>query len=323
MLSAALGSMRPMETGVLVGRELRFSEDERAGLMSEAARLGYTSAWTNSGPDVAGVESCRRWFKETGLTTGIAVVPTPTADVDALGSAARALGEASQGRFILGIGAGSMISPAWRAKHGLADKRPVGLMREHLVRLKEAARVPLYLGALGPRMLHLVGELADGALPNWMDPSQLAWARQQVAVGARAAGRDPASITIGQSVRVAVDADPDVARVALAKSSLGYSLARPDQPGGGHYRRAMARMGLDEDLKKLEAMRDRGASEDEIAAAFPEPALRRLGAWGPPAEAAAAFKHLSEGLDIAIVRVVTARPGLDAARAVIRACAPG
>src|SRR5918912_3514786 len=104
--------------GVLVGRELGFSEDERVQLVREAASLGYTSAWTNSGPDVAGVESCARWFAETGLTTGTDVVPTPTADLDALGRAARELGQNSQGKFILGIGAGSMISPAWRAQHG-------------------------------------------------------------------------------------------------------------------------------------------------------------------------------------------------------------
>src|SRR5947207_613699 len=90
-----------MDTGVLAGRELGFSEDERAQLVREAASLGYTSAWTNSGPDVAGVESCARWFKETGLTTGTAVVPTPTADVDALRRAAGgARPEPAQGRAI-------------------------------------------------------------------------------------------------------------------------------------------------------------------------------------------------------------------------------
>src|SRR5919199_5031221 len=139
-----------MDTGVLVGRELGFSEDERAGLVREAAGLGYTSAWTNSGPDVAGVESCARWFAETGLVTGTAVVPTPTADIDALGRAARKLGEDSQGKFILGIGAGSMISPAWRAQHGLADKRPVGLMREHILKLRRGAGGPTKLPGRAP-----------------------------------------------------------------------------------------------------------------------------------------------------------------------------
>src|SRR5919202_632417 len=107
----------PPQTGVMVGRELRLAEDERVQLVREAAGLGYTSAWTNSGPDVAGVETCRRWFAATGLTTGTAVVPTPTAPLDQLAQAARALNDASGGRFILGIGAGNMISPAWRAEH--------------------------------------------------------------------------------------------------------------------------------------------------------------------------------------------------------------
>ena len=311
-----------MDFGVMVGRELRLSEDERAQLVAEAARLGFTSAWTNSGPDLEGVRSCHRWFDETGLTTGTAVVPTPTVDLPALAQAAQEVGEASGGRFLLGIGAGNMISPKWRQQHGLADKRPLVLMREHVQFFKREARVPVYLAGLGPRMLQLVGELADGALPNWMDPGQLTWARERVAEGARAVGRDPAGIRVAQSVRVAVDNDPDVARVALARASLGYALAKPDAPGGGHYRQAMARMGLDEDLTRLEAMRDRGASEDELAEAFPPRALERLGAWGRPREALDGFRRLSQGLDIAILRVVGARPGIESARAVIQACAP-
>ena len=310
-----------MEIGVVVGRELGLSEEERTQLVGEAAELGYTSAWTNSGPDVAGVETCRRWFDATGLTTGIAVVPTPGMDLAALARAARALGEASGGRFILGIGAGKMSSPAWRAEHWLADARPVPLMREHVRRLAREAAVPVYLAAMGPRMLELVGEIADGTLPNWMDPPQLAWARERIADGARKVGRDPSAIRLGQSVRVCVDDDVDAARRALARAALGYALPRPGRPGG-HYRQAMARMGLDEDLTMLEGMRDRGASDEELAEAFPERALRRLGAWGRPKEAEAGFERLAQHLDIALVRVVIARPGLEAARAVVRACAP-
>ncbi len=311
-----------METGVVVGRELGLSEEERTRLVSEAAELGYSSAWTNSGPDVAGVETCRRWFDASGLTTGIAVVPTPGMDLAPLAGAARALGEASNGRFILGIGAGAMSSAAWRAEHGLADATPVGLMREHTERLKREAAVPVYLAGLGPRMLELAGELADGVLPNWLNPPLLAWARERIAEGARRAGRDPSAIPVGQSVRVCVDDDVDAARRALAKSALGYGLSRPGHPGGGPYRQAMARMGIGEELTMLDGMRDRGASDEELAAAFPADALRLLGAWGRPDEALTGFKALAQNLDIILVRIVTARPGLEAARGVIQACAP-
>jgi 5,10-methylenetetrahydromethanopterin reductase len=312
-----------MVTAILVGLELRFSEDERDRLVGEAARLGYDGAWTTSGPDLSGVEACRRWFDATGLATGTAVVPTPTVDLAALARAARALGEASGGRFILGIGAGGMSSPAWRAEHGLADARPLAMMRDHVRRLKGEAGVPVFLAAVGPRMLELAGEIADGALPLWMDPSQLAWARERIAEGARRVGRDPATIRIGQSVRVSVDEDAEAARRAVARQALRYSLGRPSGVVVGPYRQMMSRMGLDEDLTMLEGMRDRGAGEEELAEAFPERALRRLGAWGTPEQATARLRELAAPLDIALVRVVAARPGLDAARAVIQACAPG
>jgi alkanesulfonate monooxygenase SsuD/methylene tetrahydromethanopterin reductase-like flavin-dependent oxidoreductase (luciferase family) len=312
-----------METGVVLGRELGLSEEDRTGLVGEAAELGYTSAWTNSGPDLAGVETCRRWFDASGLTTGIAVVPTPGMDLAPLVRAARALGEASNGRFILGIGAGGMSSAAWRAEHGLAETSPVALMREHTELLKREAAVPVYLAALGPRMLELAGELADGVLPNWLNPPQLAWARERIGEGARRAGRDPGAVLLGQSIRVCIDDDVAAARRALARSAIGYALPRPGHAWVGPYRQAMARMGLEEDLKMLDGMRDRGADDDELAEAFPADALRRLGAWGRPAEAVAGFAGLAQNLDIILVRVVTARPGLEAARAIIRACAPG
>ena len=50
--------------------------------------------------------------------------------------------------------------------------------------------------------------------------------------------------------------------------------------------------------------------------------MQQVGYYGPAAGAAAAFKRLSQGLDIAIVRVVAARPGLDSILAVMRACRP-
>lgn len=311
-----------METGVLLGRELQLEEDERAALVREAAELGYTSAWTNSGPDLAGVESCQRWFEETGLKTGVAVVPTPGMDLEPLARASRKLGEASKGRFILGIGSGRVGSPDWRAKRGLGDVSPLALMREHITYLQRAAGVPVYLGSLGPLMIELTGEIADGLLPNWMDPSQLRWARERVARGAKKVGRDPAGIEVAQSIRIAVDDDRELAKGALTRAALGYVMGRPELPGGGPYRQAMTRMGLDEEISRLEAMRDTGSSEDEIVEAFPEPALRRLGAWGPAEEAVAQLQALAEGLDTTIVRVVAARKGVESVRAVIRACAP-
>ncbi len=69
-------------------------------------------------------------------------------------------------------------------------------------------------------------------------------------------------------------------------------------------------------------MRERGASSDDVADAMPVDELRRVGYFGPTDGAAAEFGRLARGLDMAIVRVVVARPGLDSVLATMRACAP-
>ena len=80
------------------------------------------------------------------------------------------------------------------------------------------------------------------------------------------------------------------------------------------------RMGFASQLDRLEAKRAAGASEDELARAVPDEMLSGLGYAGPAAGAAAAFKKLSAGLDVAIVRVLAARPGdVGGVRATMRA----
>ena len=81
-------------------------------------------------------------------------------------------------------------------------------------------------------------------------------------------------------------------------------------------------MGFAEELADLDQMRRDGASPDEAAHAFPVEVLQRVGYYGPAAGAADAFNKLSQGLDMAMVRVVSARPGLDSVLATMRACTP-
>jgi hypothetical protein len=47
-----------------------------------------------------------------------------------------------------------------------------------------------------------------------------------------------------------------------------------------------------------------------LVAAAPDEMLRAVGYYGPAGPAPAAFARLSAGLDEAMVRVITARPGL-------------
>ena len=53
--------------------------------------------------------------------------------------------------------------------------------------------LPIYLGALGPRMLALAGRIADGVILNLMSPAQAGEAAAIVRAAAKQAGRDPSS----------------------------------------------------------------------------------------------------------------------------------
>ena len=172
-------------------------------------------------------------------------------------------------------------------------------------------------------MLRLSGELSDGVTPNWSSPEQIVWLREQVAEGARRAGREASEVPFAQYIRVCIDEDEDAARRAFATQVLGYAMARPGQPKDQGYRAHFGRMGFEDILTDLEARRDAGTPVSELVDAVSPELLLRVGYFGHPAGAASALKRLSQGLDEAMVRLITVRPGdLEACLTTVRACQP-
>jgi alkanesulfonate monooxygenase SsuD/methylene tetrahydromethanopterin reductase-like flavin-dependent oxidoreductase (luciferase family) len=345
-----------MDIGIGLDATLNLSFADQAELSQEAARSGYTSIWTPEGVGQDAFQLCsQRWAASCqvipeGLTTGIGVSPvlyrTPVAFAMSGGTVSQLTG----GRFIMGIGAGGAYRPRTRQSLGLPRLSTLALMRDYLVTvcqlvagaevnyqgevvtlqgtklaISPAPHTPVYLGALGPEMLRLAGELADGVCLNWCSPEQIAWSRERIAEGAARNNRDPRSVQVVEYIRVCVDPDVEVARRAFARSTMGYALGqrvpteRERQLG---YRAHFDRMGYTAALAELDQMRQQGAAPDKVADAFPPELLKQVGYYGPPEGAAAAFRRLAEGLDVAIVRVVAARPGIASVRAVLQACRP-
>ena len=203
------------------------------------------------------------------------------------------------------IGAGS---PGWlrSASLGVTDLPPA----------------PVYLAALGPQMLRLAGQTADGALLNWATPARIAVSRARVDEGIARAGREPGSVPMTMYIRVCIDDDVAAARQALGAQVLGYAMGRHGSPQDAGYRGLFAQMGFDEELTELEARRDKGAELPELVAAAPDDMLHAVGYYGPAAAAPAAFARLSAGLDETIVRIITARPGLEPVREAMAALTP-
>ncbi|MGE0539679.1 MAG: LLM class flavin-dependent oxidoreductase [Dehalococcoidia bacterium] len=341
-----------MEIGVGLDHGLGLNFADYRQLIREAVDLGYESGWTPAGLNADAFQICGQWSLaaadagKPGFGTGISVLPVPYWSAPALAATAATTGLLTEGHFILGIGTGGIYSSEWRHTNGVREMPAVAMMRDYLVTVRrlmagesvshegkavqlrgaqigvKGPHVPLYLGALGPQMLRLSGEAADGAALNWCTPEQIAWSRDRIAEGAKRAGRAPSEIQVAEYIRICVDEDEGAARRGLARAILGYALARPGASKEAGYRGHFARMGFDAPLSALEEQRERGAPDRELVESFPVELLQAVGYFGPAAGARDAFLRLAEGLDTAIVRVVAARPGLDAIRAVMQACAP-
>ncbi|MDX2140773.1 MAG: LLM class flavin-dependent oxidoreductase [Chloroflexota bacterium] len=73
---------------------------------------------------------------------------------------------------------------------------------------KEPRNVPIYIGATGPQMMALTGEIADGAVLNYLvSPAYNTGALEQLEIGAKKAGRRLEDIDRPQLVVCSVDND--------------------------------------------------------------------------------------------------------------------
>jgi alkanesulfonate monooxygenase SsuD/methylene tetrahydromethanopterin reductase-like flavin-dependent oxidoreductase (luciferase family) len=343
---------RPALIGVGLDARLGLPFCQLRAAAREAGPLGFDSLWTPAGGVPDSFHVCAAWSQDTALRTGISVVPaarmwTPPG----LAAQAATLAQLSAGRFVLGVGTGG-YGPGFWASVGLPN-RPIAVMREYVTQVRallagqtvtggkadigggtpgwprsaslgaqDLPPAPVYLAALGPQMLRLAGEAADGALLNWATPEHVAVSRARIGEGAARAGRDPGVVPVTMYIRVCIDDDVAAARRALGQQVLGYALGRPGIPQDAGYRGLFAQMGFDEVLRDLEARRDRGAPLAELVDAAPDQMLQAVGYYGPAEAAPAAFARLSIGLDEAIVRVITARPGLEPVIAAMAALTP-
>jgi alkanesulfonate monooxygenase SsuD/methylene tetrahydromethanopterin reductase-like flavin-dependent oxidoreductase (luciferase family) len=337
---------RTMLTGVGLDARLGLSLGELRAVAQEAERLGFESLWTPAGGVPDAFHICAAWSYDTGLRTGISVVPaarmwTPWA----LATQAATLGLISGGRFVLGIGTGG-AGPDFFRSVGLPDK-PIAVMRDFALITRrllagetvnyegtalslhgaslntpELPPVPVYIAALGPQMLRLAGETADGVLLNWATSKRIAESRAIVAEGAARAGRDPSELTVSMYIRVCIDDDVAAARHAFGLEALGYSMRRPGVPPTVSYRGLFGQMGFDGVLSELEDLRDRGTPLSELVNIAPDELFEAVGYYGPAEGAPAAYARLAQGLDETMVRIITVRKGPEPVVEAMKALTP-
>jgi alkanesulfonate monooxygenase SsuD/methylene tetrahydromethanopterin reductase-like flavin-dependent oxidoreductase (luciferase family) len=161
-------------------------------LAEQGAELGYASLWSNDEPEAPGLATLAQFAPGAPvLDLGVGVLPIDQHPPATIVSEVARL-DLDPARLWIGLGSGRLRPQLAPMRDAIAELRD---------RLPDAR---IMLGAMGPHLCRLGGELADGVLLNWMLPAHAARARDWVRDGASAGGR-LAPVT-ALYVRVAVGA---------------------------------------------------------------------------------------------------------------------
>lgn len=174
----------------LLERDIR----QAGHIAAQAERVGHDAAWATEAGHDPFLQAYSAIERTTSIRIGTAIAVAFARTPMTVAYSAWNLAQASEGRFILGLG--SQVKPHIEKRYSMPWGKPVARMREFLVALDEIITswrtgatldhrgeyythrlmspfwvpsphdfdIPVYLAAVGPRMTELAGELCDGVL---------------------------------------------------------------------------------------------------------------------------------------------------------------
>jgi F420-dependent oxidoreductase-like protein len=265
-----------MQIGLYLAYWPWFSPEEQIALARQADEAGLDSVWVAEawGQDAVSVLGHLSAVTErTGLGSGLLQIPGRTPAMTAMTAAT--LDVLSGGRFRLGLGvSGPQVSEGW---HGVSFARPVARTREYVEIVRRALaregpleyegeefrlpaegtglgkplkllvrpvqeRIPIYLGAMGPKAVEQAAGIADGWLPFMFTPKRAA------ELLAPFEGRE---VDIAPVVMTCVDDDLDRAR-DLARPWLAMYLGGMGAKGKNFYVETAERFGEGESARRVQ-----------------------------------------------------------------------
>ncbi len=266
--------------GVWQGMLDRHSTPVVKDTVSEIEAMGWPCLWR---PEALGrdpfVSAAILLGASTALkvATGIAQITARHPMTAVAGQ--KTLAEAFDNRFVLGLGVSHQ--PFVEGIHGLDYKRPYSQMVDYLDKMKQAPFMalehsdapPTIIAALGPKMLKLAAEKADGAHPYFVPPEHTAYAREIMGPDA----------LLAPEQKVVLESDPSKAR-ELARSGMQFYMDLPN------YMNNLRRHGFsDEDLEQC---------SDKL--------VDGVVAWGTLDDILARIKqHHDAGADHVAIQVIT------------------
>ena len=214
--------MRPEQLGIWQSLD-RLGYENAFRVAQTAEALGYDAIWY---PESAISESmalgAALLHRLERMNVGSSIANIYARDPMSAGNGVRTLNALSGGRFTLGLGVSH--APVVQGMRGHVYEKPLPAMRMYLEaiyacqdRLGQATDLPIMIGALGPKMLELSGELAQGALPYNVTPDHTQYARAAIGPERR--------LVVEQ--KIALQTDPSEAR-RLARMELKRYMALPN-----------------------------------------------------------------------------------------------
>ena len=270
--------------GLWSGALNSFGAGELAEAASELEELGYPALWFGEALGREAFVNASLLLSSTRrLKVGTGIANIYVRDATAASGASQALAEAYPERFVLGLGVSHRPLLEMRGlDSGAANSgSPLADMRRFLEALDEApyngpepeSAPPRLLAALGPKMLELSRDRADGAHPYLTTPAHTASARETL-------GEEPLLVP-EQAVVLSEDRGEAMER---GREHLQMYLGLPN------YRKSWIREGF---------------TEEDFADGGSERLVEGLVAWGSEEQALRRVReHLRAGSDQVLVQVI-------------------
>ena len=268
--------------------------DGLVNLAVEAERAGFDAVWTGESwgsdafsPLVLIAARTRRMRLGTGVAQIAARTPTATA------MHAVTLDHISGGRAILGLGvSGPQVVEGW---YGRPSKWPLARTREYVEVLRQVferqgplvynglhyrhpyngpgaeglgrplkimthplRRIPVWIGAEGPKNVAQTAEIADGWLPLYYSPFRPGVYADQIA-----GAPDGFEIAVHVTMRVHDDVEEALRPV---KATLGFYIGGMGARGQNYHTKLMARMGFEDEAHRIQQLFLDGRRDEAIAA---------------------------------------------------------
>jgi F420-dependent oxidoreductase-like protein len=248
-------------------------------LARTAERLGYDLVLAPEGyrSDAASVLGLiAGQTTRIGLASGVMQIPARPPGLTALTAAT--LDALSNGRFRLGLGTSNpQVAAGW---YGQPSDRPLGRIREYVEIVRKAwaggavsyegqhfrlpaggqggaplhlftemprARIPVYLAAVGPRVLQLAGEIADGWIGVFASPQAVAESVAHIRAGRQRTGQQMSDFNVMPCLPTVIADELPVA-VEMLRAHYLYMLGIGD-PEQNFYCALARQMGFGPDME--------------------------------------------------------------------------